>query len=213
MNNRIRFTANRISIFSCPTTKAQAFLWDSSNPGLGLRVTPNGKPCFVFQSRLAGKSIRITIGSPKIWSITDAQAKAREYQRQLDEGYDPRQLRKELRARQEIKKKEETLKLFTFGEVFREYFEDRKQGWGERHYLDQVSMISKGKKGRTGVLWPLVNLKLCDIDSEIIEELMRREGARRQARARLALRHLRAFFTWASEHKRWCNVAERSCVQ
>ena len=90
---KIAFTAGRVSGFKCPPEKKQAFLWDATAPGLGLRATPAGKPAYVFQSVYQGKDTRITIGSPAAWSIPEAQAKARELQRLIDEGTDPRDLK------------------------------------------------------------------------------------------------------------------------
>ena len=78
---KIKFTAPKVAGFKCPAGKPQAFLWDSTAPGLGLRATPAGKPAYVFQSEYQGKSLRITIGSPDAWSIPQAQEKARELQR------------------------------------------------------------------------------------------------------------------------------------
>ena len=95
---KIAFTAGRVSGFKCPPEKKQAFLWDATAPGLGLRATPAGKPAYVFQSVYQGKDLRITIGSPAAWSIPDAQAKARELQRLIDEGKDPRDLKREALA-------------------------------------------------------------------------------------------------------------------
>lgn len=206
MTKKVRFTANRISQFECPSDKQQSFIWDSTTQGLGLRKTPRGNPSYIFQSRFNGKSIRISIGSPNVWSIGDAQQKARELQRQIDQGQDPRQIRAMLQAEQQRDQTEKKLKSTTFGEVFSEYIEHRKDSWGERHYLDHVGMISKGKVGRDGVLKPLVDKKLCDIDSEVVEALMSAEFLHRPARVRLALRHLRSFFSWAGEHKLWHRV-------
>jgi hypothetical protein len=86
---KIAFTAGRVSGFKCPPDKKQAFMWDATAPGLGLRATPAGKPAYVFQGLYQGKDLRLTIGSPAAWSIPDAQAKARELQRLIDEGKDP----------------------------------------------------------------------------------------------------------------------------
>ena len=90
---KVAFTAGRVSGFKCPPDKAQAFLWDAVTKGLGVRATPAGKPSYVFQGVYQGKDIRLTIGSPAAWSIPDAQAKARELQRLIDGGQDPRDLR------------------------------------------------------------------------------------------------------------------------
>ena len=87
---KVPFTAGRITGFKCPPGKAQAFLWDATARGLGLRVTPAGKAAYVFQGVYQGKDARVTIGSSDAWSIPQAQAKARELQRLIDEGIDPR---------------------------------------------------------------------------------------------------------------------------
>ena len=110
MSKKVRFTANRISQFECPSDKQQSFIWDSTTQGLGLRKTTRGNPSYIFQSRFNGKSIRISIGSPNVWSIGDAQQKARELQRQIDQGQDPRQIRAKLQAEQQRDQNEKELK-------------------------------------------------------------------------------------------------------
>ena len=95
---KIAFTAGRIFGFKCPPDKVQAFLWDATVAGLGLRVTPAGKPSYVFQSEFQGRSLRVTIGSPDAWSIPQVQEKARELQRQIDEGRDPREVKAAITA-------------------------------------------------------------------------------------------------------------------
>ena len=57
---KVKFTDPRVDAFNCPPDKAQAFCWDSTTPGLGLRVTPAGKPAFVFQGEYQGRSLRVT---------------------------------------------------------------------------------------------------------------------------------------------------------
>ena len=78
---KVAFTAGRVSAFTCPADKAQAFLWDATAAGLGLRTTPAGKPAYVFQNVYQGKDLRLTIGNPGAWSIDQARDKARALQR------------------------------------------------------------------------------------------------------------------------------------
>ena len=92
---KVAFTVGRIAKFKCPSTKKQDFIWDSVARGLGLRATPAGKPAYVFQGVYQGKDVRITIGSTNAWSIPAAQAKARELYRLIDEGKDPRGLKRD----------------------------------------------------------------------------------------------------------------------
>ena len=124
------FTAGRVSGFKCPPDKKQAFMWDATAPGLGLRATPAGKPAYVFQSKYQGKDIRLTIGSPAAWSIPDAQAKARELQRLIDEGKDPRDLKRDALAAHAEKQAAAAVQAVTVGEVWAVYLEARRPHWG-----------------------------------------------------------------------------------
>ena len=147
------FTAGRVSGFKCPPDKKQAFMWDATAPGLGLRATPAGKPAYVFQSKYQGKDIRLTIGSPAAWSIPDAQAKARELQRLIDEGKDPRDLKREAIAAQVKKQAAAAAKVeadkaaaLTVGEVWPLYLENgrpkRNDAWKPRYRADLEAMAA-----------------------------------------------------------------------
>jgi len=212
MTNKIKFTAKRVSSFSCPADKQQSFLWDKSTPGLGLRTTPKGKPSYVFQSLYRRKTIRITIGSPLAWKIPQVQIKAREYQRLIDEGKDPRRQIIDWKNQAMEEDKKTLLARATFGEVYEEYICERRQHWGDRHYEDHMKMISKRKKVRGGVLFPLLGIPLSEVHAQQIEDLVEKEAAKRPARVRLALRHLRAFFRWASEQKKWCELVDKDAA-
>lgn len=138
---KVALTAGRIANFSCPPERTQAFLWDLNTKGLGVRTTPRGAPMFVFQSQLLGKTVRLKIGSPKAWSISQAQAKARELQREIDQGYDPRQLidqrTKKLAAE---KAQRELIQKFTFESLLGDYCDHIKK-LGRRSHTDARSIF------------------------------------------------------------------------
>ena len=214
---KIAFTAGRVSGFKCPPEKKQAFLWDATAPGLGLRATPAGKPAYVFQSVYQGKDIRITIGSPTAWSIPDAQAKARELQRLIDEGKDPRDLKREAIAAAEAKRQQEReqeqadkVAAVTVGEAWAAYVTERTPHWGNLHRNDHERLTREGGKtakrgtrGRgvtiAGPLHPLLALPLRDLNAPVIEAWAAREAQTRPTAARLAWRLLKAFLGWCSE--------------
>ena len=221
---KIAFTAGRVSGFKCPPDKKQVFLWDVTAPGLGLRATPAGKPAYVFQSVYQGKDIRLTIGSPAAWSIPDAQAKARELQRLIDEGKDPRDLKRDALAAQAEKQaaaaaKEEADKAAALpvGEAWAAYLEARRPFWGERHYLDHIALVraggepaKRGTRGRgvtiAGPLHPLMPLALRDLTAPVIEAWAAREAQTRPTAARLAWRLLKAFLGWCAEQPEYVPV-------
>ena len=196
---KIAFTAGRVSGFKCPPEKKQAFLWDATAPGLGLRATPAGKPAYVFQSVYQGKDLRITIGSPAAWSIPDAQAKARELQRLIDEGKDPRDLKREALAAHAEKQAAAAARALTVGEVWPLYLENgkpkRRDSWKPRYRADLEAMAAPGgekkKRGpgttRPGPLYPLLALVCCPPRVSRADRQRGRQG--RRHRGELAQQH------------------------
>jgi integrase len=214
---KVVFTAGRVAAFKCPADKSQAFLWDASVAGLGLRATPAGQPAYVFQGEFQGKSLRVTIGSPNAWSIPQAQQKARELQRLIDEGRDPRDLKRDAVAAGAEKKaaavaKVETDKLaaLTVRHVWDAYIEERRPHWGALHYRDHIDKakaggLPSGRRGggkaltKPGPLAALMPLALKDLDQATIEAWAANEGKTRASSARLAWRLLTVFLTWCAE--------------
>ncbi|MFZ2974628.1 MAG: Arm DNA-binding domain-containing protein [Ferribacterium limneticum] len=195
---KVAFTAGRVQGFKCPEEKQQAFLWDSTAPGLGLRATPAGKPAFVYQGVYQGKDIRITIGHPSAWSIAAAQAKARELQRLIDEGKDPREQKRQAIAADKAKKAELVANALTVGDAWTTYIEERKAFWGERNHQDHVKLTQEGgqeRKRRPGIktkpgpLAELMPLRLVDLTPERVEQWAAKEAQERPARVRLPVKN------------------------
>jgi integrase len=219
---KIKFTAARVASFRCPQGKAQAFLWDADQRGLGLRVTAAGRPAFVFQSPFNGRDVRVTIGSPEAWSIPDAQAKARELQRLIDEGRDPRELKRMAKAAQAEQvanaaaaQLQAASQALTVHEAWSSYIEERRPFWGDLHYRDHVEKAkaggepslrrgaTEGTKTQPGPLAALMPLRLSELDSTVLERWAAKEAKVRPSSARLALRLLTVFLNWCSEHPKY----------
>lgn len=203
---KVNLTRPKVDGFKCPAGKAQAFLWDSTAPGLGLRVTPAGKPAYVFQSLFEGRTLRLTIGSPDAWTIPDAQARARELQRQIDAGRDPREVKAAITAADVASREDAKRQTVTVGEAWAAYLLERRPHWGERHYLDHVAKAAPGgvpgkrsKSLQPGILAPLMAKPLRDLDAATIEAWAAREAKTRPTSARLAWRLLKAFLGWCAE--------------
>lgn len=207
---KVAFTAGRVAGFKCPADKVQAFLWDSTAPGLGLRATPAGKPAYIVQSRFDGQSLRMTIGSPEVWSIPQAQEKARELQRQIDEGRDPREVKAAATAADVANREATRDKSLTVADVWKTYISERRPHWGDLHYRDHIDKakpggVPSGRRGggkkltRPGPLAALMPLALRELDAATIEAWAAKEGQTRPSSARLAWRLLTVFLTWCSE--------------
>ena len=218
---KIAFTAGRVSGFKCPPDKKQAFMWDVTAPGLGLRATPAGKPAYVFQSVYQGKDLRITIGSPAAWSIPDAQAKARELQRLIDEGKDPRDLKRDALAAHAEKQAAATAKVLTVGEVWPLYLENgrpkRRDAWKPRYRADLEAMAAPGgepkKRGqgvkRPGPLYPLMALPLAGVNEDTLKDWYDREALTGKHQAARALMMFRGFLRWCATRTEYRNLADR----
>jgi len=165
---KVRLTAGRIESFKCNEGKAQAFLWCDEVPGLGVRATPNStEKSYIYQAKVKGKTMRITIGKVSKWSIKKAQEEARELQVQIDKGNDPREVKADNKAAKETAKlaKEAeatalTLKqaseAVTAGEAWQAYIAERsasivdgKPEWGEKHRAQHDYFVQAGGVKRT----------------------------------------------------------------
>ncbi|ARL08084.1 tyrosine-type recombinase/integrase [Burkholderia pseudomallei] len=204
---KVNFTAGRVSGHSCPAGKSQSFIWDSGASGLGLRATAAGGLSYIFQGKLAGDTVRVTIGAPKDWKIDDARDEARRLQRLIDAGKDPREEAAEQRAAREARKAEKRRQDATFGEAWEIYLAARKARWSERHYQDHVQHADEGGKERkrgggmtlAGPLASLRPLKLSELTGERITVWLESQTAERPTMAALSYRLLRAFIRWATD--------------
>lgn len=207
---KIKLTAGRIRDFECPAEKTQAFLWDTDAPGLAVRATASSK-VFVFQGRIGGQAVRVKIGAVNSWGIDDARAEARRLQRLIDTGTDPRQDKREKAAIAEAKREEARRQDVTVRDAWSAYLEARRPKWGERHYLNHLNMAKAGgqprkrghRKGEPkttmpGPLFPLLAVKLSDLDAEAVKAWLEPLAARTPTQAAQTYRALRAFVGWCA---------------
>ncbi len=220
---KIAFTAGRIERAICPEGLAQTFLWDEEAKGLGLRITSSGAKSFIYQGKLNGQTIRLTIGSPNTWPIEtqwgkDADGKrvetrrgareeARRLQSFMDQGIDPRQLKAEQRTKVEAARTEAQRQILTLGDAWPVYLEARKAKWSERNYQDHVRLAAAGgekrKRGKgektAGPLAALMPVLLPDLTANRLAEWLKSESETRPTNAAQSYRLLRAFIRWAAD--------------
>ena len=214
---RTRFTVGRVTSFTCPSNKSQAFLWDTEAPALALRVTPTGRKTFVFESRLNGSTIRLPIGTAADWTLSAARQRAQALKMQVDAGLDPREVERQQQAEQTAQRTAEAAQAVTVSEAWTTYLEARKPHWGARHFTDHEKLAAsggetsaRGTRGRgktiAGPLHCLMPMRLRDLNAATVEAWAAREAQTRPTVARLALRLLKAFLNWCSEQPRYVPV-------
>ena len=209
---KVNFTADRVASFKCEQGKQQTIYWDAKTPGLGLRVTAAGAKSYIFESRLHGKTIRITIGDVKTWPIDGvagdsktARSEATQLKTLTDQGIDPRQHKESARIKAESTRTEAMRKIVTFGDAWPLYIDANKSSWGARHLADHVRLSSFGGNERarskkltmSGPLAALFNVPLSYLSGSRIAEWLASESITRPTSAALSFRLLRAFVRWA----------------
>ncbi|MFO1385945.1 MAG: integrase family protein [Chitinivorax sp.] len=234
--NRVNFTADRVTRFECEAGKKQTIHWDAKAPGLGLRVSAGGAKSYVFESRLDGKTIRITIGDIRTWTIAKAQAEATRLKAMCDQGIDPRQQKAEQLAKNEAVREAAKVAAFresvTVSEAWQAYLAyqqermalthiEKGKKWGERHMADHLNLSQAGgepkKRGKgltvQGVLYPLLQMRMVDIDAEVLTDWQRKEAAERANNARQGFEMFRAFWRWCGSREEYRGIIDRQAVE
>ncbi len=220
------FTAPRVAAFQCAPGKKQSIFWDGKTPGLGVRVTPAGARSYIFETSLNGKTLRITIGSTKTYTVDAAQRKADAYKAQTNDGIDPRQVRADaLVAKQVAREAEEATtaaiqaqqvsEAVTLAEAWTVYVAERQPQWSKHHIDDHMKAIQAGglqrkrspKLTKPGALAVLAGMRLIDLTPARVEAWARVESQARPASARLAWRLLKAFLNWCKAHPDYAAVS------
>ena len=172
MSKRENFTAERVAAFKCEPGKQQSIYWDGKADGFGLRVTAAGAKSYIFETRLHGKTLRMTIGSPDAWPLETqwredketgkkdiyrlgARDKARQLKTLTDQGIDPRQQAAEQRAKVEASQAAAKRKTALVSDAWGEYLAhhkdkmkrqhiERGKKWGARHLADHERLAQAG---------------------------------------------------------------------
>jgi len=222
---RENFTAARVAGFKCAPGKKQTIFWDGKTPGLGLRVTAAGAKAYIFETRLNGQTIRMTIGNPRNWAIGDAQAEASRLKVMTDQGIDPRQVKAEATAAKEAQAAalvmQDAREVITVGMAWNEYIAAMKPAWGALHLHDHVKAMQAGGEKRTrshkltapGALASLATVRLVDLTPELVTEWAKVEGAKRPARARNARTLLSTFLNWCAAHPTYKAIVTGNAAQ
>ena len=113
----------------------------------------------------------------------------------------------------------ERLKQLTVGEAWREYLEARRSKWGERHFLNHLNMAKEGGEPRTrgrrpgepsetlpGPLHPLLNMRVCELDGEVVRRWLEPLAERTPTQATQTFRALRAFIAWCGDRPEYREI-------
>ncbi|CAN0618003.1 Prophage integrase IntF [Burkholderia multivorans] len=224
---KTNFTVERVTAFSCPEGKAQVLYWDAKTPGLGLRVTSKGARAYIFESRLFGKTIRITIGDPRAWTLGNARTEAARLKLLIDADQDPREVTAERKAAHEARKAEALRKGITFADAWSAYIEylkttpspKTKNPRSAQYIEDHRKLAAAGgetrKRGQAlstrGPLFHFMGMKLTDLTGKTVAEWLALETAERPTSAAYAYRMLKAFARWCEGQELFAGLIPADC--
>ncbi|WP_322997203.1 integrase family protein [Castellaniella sp.] len=225
MATRIKLTQGRVDGFSCPPGKDQDFLRDSEMPGLALRATAAGNKGYVYEGKLDGKTIRVTIGDPEALNLAEARDKAAEIRVMIRAGRDPRVVKAEAIAADAAKRQKAKTETTPALEAWQAYITARTPRWSARHCADHEYMAREGGQAITrgrragmaeakepGILRPLLEKPLRAIDRDAVAVWLAVEVERRPTRARLAVALLGAFLRWCADNPAYRDQANPDAV-
>ncbi len=229
---RENFTSSVIKGFQCEEGKKQTIFSDKKTAGLGLRVTAAGNKSYIFETKLHSKTLRITIGDAQSWSIREAQTEAARLKVLTDQGVDPRQQVAEKRAKHEAAQAKAKSKEALVSDAWTAYLEHQKdkmkrqhiergKRWGERHLKDHENLSQTGgekkKRGtgltKPGVLFPLLAMRIVDINAASLKDWQEKEAETRPNNARQGFEMFRAFWRWCAAHAKYKDAIDPQAVE
>lgn len=158
--------------------KGQSIIWDSELKGFGLRVTPTRKT-YVVQNRIAGKTVRVTIGLHGPLTPEQARTEAKKYLGEMAKGVNLNQVERDARV-----------KGVTLNEAYQEYIKSRS--------LTENTLKDYAKAMRLGFSdWH--NKPIHEISRNLIEERFNKLSQKSEAQANQMFRFLRALLNFAKE--------------
>lgn len=109
--------------------RAQAFLWDARSPGLGLRATSSGAKSYIFQAKLHGVTIRLTIGTHEVGLFRQLRKKGESCKPWWIRDWTLGEHKAEQQAAHTARRAEARRREVTMGEAWDVYVAARKPRW------------------------------------------------------------------------------------
>ncbi len=177
----MRLTKQAIEVLTLPPGKKDAFFWDDTLKGFGVKLNAGGARQYVAQYRTQdGRSRRITLGRVDTLSLDEARRKARTDLAKAQTGSDPQAEKAEARRQAGI----------TLGSVTATYLAKAKERLKPRSYQEVERHLMKAWAPLAGM--PLNGIKRADVAAQL--NILAEAGAVNADRARSALSGL---YSWA----------------
>lgn len=176
----VKLTKKTVDSLSLPD-KGQAFVWDESLSGYGIRLTPSRKT-YIVQARVGGKTRRVTLGVHGVITADQARKKAIKTLGQMNDGIDPGAARRKEKAHQA-----------TLQQVADSYIEQKRTKKG--HPLKQATKDDIDRHIKT-TFSDWADLPLASITRDMVGKRYQQALKKSEAQAVQGFRILRAIYNW-----------------
>src|SRR5690554_375525 len=215
MNTTFKLTSSRLNQCICPPDKDYVIYWDETVKGLGLKVYPSSKKTFLFQSRLGGEVLKISLGTFPGYTIDQAREVAKELDVMCTQGIDPRVEKKKRIAQNEFEIQQTRRKKILFADVWTDDLKANQTRSRERTYQHPIRLasgnneISTGKRKTLSKPQPnysLLDTPLSEMTGDFLKSWLDKENAIRPTSASLSFRLVRACLNWAEEQSLYAGL-------
>src|SRR5690606_35465808 len=124
-----KFTATRLNQCTCPPNKDYVIYWDETVKGLVLKTYLSLKKTFLFQTRLGGKVLKISIGPFPAYTSDKYRLKVKEFDVMCSNGVDPSLENKKQIALNELEIKHHRRRKFLFRDIWSAYLTANQSRW------------------------------------------------------------------------------------
>jgi hypothetical protein len=104
--------------------------------GLTLQITKAGVKSWLFRYMIDGKAHGMGLGPTNVVGLAEARAKAAEVRKQLQDGQNPLQLKREQKTQALLAK----ARVMTFDQCAKAYIDAHKASWKNAKHQDQWTM-------------------------------------------------------------------------
>jgi integrase len=171
----MKLTKRQIDKLEHPTT-GQKLHFDDDQPGFGVRVTPT-RMTYIAQGRVAGRTVRVTLGSHGPWTPDMARVEARKALADMDRGIDRNK-----------RQTEERLAGVTLDQAYRAYVGAKELAESTRHDYEKAMQTAFHD-------WK--SMPLPKINGGMVSRLFEVISERGPTQANRHFRFLRALLGWA----------------
>ncbi len=179
-----------------------AFLWDATLPGFGLKATPSGGKTYLFQYRIGGRggvTRRYTIGRHGPLTPDEARKRAKALAALVEQGIDPRQQELDAKAEKEAAKREAEEQSRLDGELA---FENVAKAWLAEYELDhRPATVGQARNSLNKYLLPKLRGKAMPrITKTDLQAAINAIPAKRKASRQQVFAYASILFGWALEN-------------